>query len=224
MGSVPSEVPVFISHSAKDKAAARAISRYLQSRGWRVWIDEVGIAEGKKWHGALMNALESTWVVLLVVSINSMRSKWVVREVQAADRLGKEIIPVVVDDAPYPDELRMILGGVQRLDLTERQDENRRNHQLSRLDNALIEAGRTRVRTPPGRALIAVGTVIAAIGVIGVVLGFALFVYLGISEVGHPSFGGGIPRPVYGWGLFAISAVIAGAGASMRRAGRKKGI
>lgn len=83
-----------------------------------MWIDEAGIAGGKDWRQELVRALEQTWVVVLLISLNSMRSKWVTREIQAADRLGKQIIPVVVDEAPYPDALRMILGGVQQIQLT----------------------------------------------------------------------------------------------------------
>ncbi len=97
-----SDVPIFISHSAQDKSTARLIFRYLESRGWRAWIDDVGIIEGKKWHSALINALESTWVVLLVVSISSMRSKWVVREVQAADKLASRSFRLSCRTPPIP--------------------------------------------------------------------------------------------------------------------------
>lgn len=217
-------VPVFVSHSSQDKAAAREISRFLGGRGWQVWIDEAGIAGGKQWHGELIRALESAWAVLLLISHPSMRSRWVIREVQAADRLGLQVIPVVVDDAPYPDELRMILSGVQRLELTEHTDASRRRQQLARLDDALITAAQARRRTPPGRVLIAVGSFVRIIGLVGVILGFALFAYLGYSEVNDPSPGSGIPRPFIGWGVFAVFLVVAAVGEAVRRAGLRKGI
>jgi hypothetical protein len=224
MNAPISTIPIFVSHSSEDKSVVRPLARYLERRGWRVWIDEEGIAAGKAWHGALIQALEATWAVVLVVSCHSMLSRWVIREIQAADRLGKQIIPLVIDDAPYPDELRMILSSVQRLDFTERTDADRRNRQLSRLDGALIRAAQTHRRTPPGRALIAAGRVVTAIGVVGLVLGFALFAYLGYSAASAAPFGGGSGSPVYGWGVFMASMVVTGIGESMRRAGLKRGI
>ncbi|HEX6256916.1 MAG TPA: TIR domain-containing protein [Euzebyales bacterium] len=220
-----SQVPIFVSHSSEDKTAARMIADHLRRRGWNVWIDEAGIAGGKEWHGELMRALEAAWIVLLVVSFHSMRSRWVIREVQAADRLGLKVIPVVVDDAPYPDELRMILSGVQQLPLTERRDAARRNRQLAGLDDALLLAARAGREGRPGKVLIAIGSVISAIGAIGCIVGFALFAYLGFAEVNDPSIGGGgIPPPFIGWGVFAASIVVVGVGQALRRAGLKKGI
>lgn len=219
-----SQVPIFVSHSSEDKASVRAIADYLHRRGWSVWIDEAGIVGGKQWHSELIRALEAAWVVLLVVSFHSMRSRWVIREVQAADRLGLSVIPVVVDEAPYPDELRMILSGVQQIPLTERSDPARRNQQLSRLEHSLILAARAGRTIEPGRVLTMIGSLILAIGMVGCVLGFALFAYLGITEVNSPSTGGGIPPPFIGWGVFAASIVVAGIGEAMRRAGLKKGI
>jgi len=146
-----SQRPVFVSHGSEDKAVARTVARYLQHAGWQVWIDEEGIAGGKEWHSALINSLESAWIVLLVVSYHSMRSRWVVREVQAADRLGLRIIPIVVEDMPYPDELRLILSPVQQLHLTRSRDGDL---ELYPLHDALIEAARprgARRRSPPVR-------------------------------------------------------------------------
>ena len=224
MNAPVSTIPIFVSHSSEDKSVVRPLARYLERRGWRVWVDEEGIAAGKAWHSELIQALEATWVVMLVVSYHSMRSRWVIREVQAADRLGKQIIPLVIDDAPYPDELRMILSGVQRLDLTGHHDADRRNQQLSRLDSALIRAASSHRRTPPGRALIAAGRVITAIGVVGLVLGFASFAYLGYQAASAGPFGGGSESPVYGWGVFMVSMIVTGIGETMRRAGLRKGI
>ena len=219
-----SQVPIFVSHSSEDKASARAIANHLHRRGWSVWIDEAGIAGGKQWHSELIRALEAAWMVLLVVSFHSMRSRWVIREVQAADRLGLSIIPVVIDEAPYPDELRMILSGVQKIPLTERSDAARRNQQLSNLERSVILTARAGRTVEPGRVLTMIGSLILAIGLVGCVLGFALFAYLGITQVNSPSTGGGIPPPFIGWGVFAASIFVAGIGEAMRRAGLKKGI
>jgi hypothetical protein len=228
-----SDTPIFISHSSEDKTAARIIAGYLRTH-WTVWIDEAGIVGGKDWRGELIRALETAWVVILLVSLNSMRSKWVMREIDAADRLGKTIIPVVVEEAPYPDSLRMILAGVQILPLDGLGDDERRGPQLARLDEALVHAAQSTGRSTPGKALILAGRIIRAIGIVGFLFGFALFAYLGITEVSRVPSGdfssffdssfGGIPRPFIGWGIALVFLIIAGIGEGMRRAGMRKGI
>lgn len=219
----PSTVPIFVSHSSQDKWAARSVADALRRVGWTVWIDEAGIVGGKDWRGELVRALEGTWVVVLLVSLQSMRSKWVIREVQAADRLGKQIIPVVLEETPYPDPLRMILGGVQQIDLTRLHDEDSRG-KLARLDDALMRAARQQAQAPPGTTQIAVGKAITFVGVIGILVGFALFVFLGFQAVEGGPTGGPPTAPFLGWGVFAVSLVVAGVGEGVRRAGMRKGI
>lgn len=225
-GTRLSQVPIFISHSSEDKRAARTLASCLRSRGWTVWIDEAGIEAGKNWRGELIQALEGTWVVLLLVSYKSMQSRWVIREVEAADRLGLQIIPVVIDEAPYPDSLRMIVSGVQRLDATDIHDSEKRGQQLGRLDSALIHAAQQVGRTRPGRVRVVVGTIIATIGMVGFLIGFALFMFLGFQEVNAGGFGdgGGIPAPFYGFGLCFVSMIVAAVGTGIRRSGLRKGI
>jgi len=224
-GSRLSQVPIFISHSSEDKRAARAVASYLRHRGWTVWIDEAGIEGGKNWRSELIQALEGTWVVVLLVSLQSMQSRWVTREIEAADRLGLQVIPLVIDEAPFPDSLRMILSGVQQIDATGIHDSEKSGQQLARLDSALIRAAQQVGRSRPGRVRVVVGTIIGTIGMIGALVGFALFVYLGFLAVNSGSLdGGGIPPPLYGFGLMFVSIIVGGIGEGIRRSGLKKGI
>ena len=220
----PSAVPIFVSHSSQDKAAARTVASALRRVGWTVWIDEAGIVGGKDWRGELVRALEETWVVVLLVSLQSMRSKWVIREVQAADRLGKQIIPVVLEETPYPDPLRMILSGMQQIHLTRLHDEDG-GGQLARLDEALMRTARQQAQAPPGTTQITVGKAISFVGIVGILVGFALFVLFGFQAVDEGGPTDGVPtRPFLGWGIFAVSLVVAGIGEGIRRAGMRKGI
>jgi len=110
-------------------------------------------------------------------------------------------------------------------------DDERRGQQLASLDEALMRAAQTTGGTTPGRALIITGRIVRAIGVIGFLFGFALFAYLGFTEVsGAPTSDffdidiGEIPRPFIGWGVAVVFLIIAGIGEAMRRAGMRKGI
>lgn len=182
-----------------------------------MWIDEAGIEGGKAWRAELAQALTSSWVVVLLVTLESMLSKWVVREIEAADDLDKPIIPVIVEDVPYNDSLRIVLNRVQRVDAG---GPNLRH--LHRLDTALSAAAQTAHLSTPGRRLIVTGTIMAAVGWLGTLasLLFALRVFEGSNEPGIALYAFALTFGLSG----SIPIVIAVVGMSMRRAGRKKGI
>jgi hypothetical protein len=217
-----SQQPIFISHASEDKRVVRHIVDGLRRSGWTVWIDDAEIPGGDEWSASLLRALESSWIVVLVVSNASMTSKWVRREIAAADRLGRRIIPVVIENVPYPDDLRIRLAGVQQIDATDLNDSERRQGQLSRIDDALISAARARQPGKPGTARIAIGMTIMLIGLLGLAGGFAAFMYLGFQSTGAP--GDDTPSPFIGWGVFAASMVVAAIGSGIHRSGKRKGI
>ena len=217
-----SQRPIFISHSSKDKRLVREIAGYLRRCHWTVWMDEAEIEGGEAWRRSLMQALEDSWIVLLVVSHASMTSKWVMREIDAADRLGRKVIPIALENVPYADDLRLTLSGVQRIEAANINDADQWRNMLSRLDNALINAARERQPGKPGGFRIALGMTMIVIGLIGALAGFAAFFYLGQKSVDDP--GSDLPSPTIGWAVFAVSLVIAGVGAGIHRSGKRKGI
>lgn len=182
-----------------------------------MWIDEAGIEGGKAWRAELAQALTSSWVVVLLVTLESMLSKWVVREIEAADDLDKPIIPVIVEDVPYNDSLRIVLNRVQRVDAG-----GPSLPRLRGLDTALSAAAQTSQLSTPGRKLVVTGTILATIGWLGLLASL----WFGLSALGE-SNEASIGLFAFAW-LFglpgSISIVIAVAGISIRRAGRKKGI
>ncbi len=214
--------PIFISHASEDKREVGHIVGGLRRSGWTVWIDDAEIPGGDEWSASLLRALESSWIVVLVVSHASMTSKWVRREIAAADRLGRRIIPVVIESVPYPDDLRIRLAGVQQIDATDLNDSERRQGQLSRVDDALISAARARQPGKPGAVRITIGMTIMVIGLLGIAGGFAAFMYLGFQSTGAP--GDDTPSPFIGWGVFAASMVVAAIGSGIHRSGKRKGI
>jgi hypothetical protein len=217
-----SRQPIFISHAFEDKRDVGHIVDGLRRSGWTVWIDDAEIPGGDEWSASLLRALESSWIVVLVVSHASMTSKWVRREIAAADRLGRRIIPVMIESVPYPDDLRIRLAGVQQIEATDLNDSDRRQGQLSRIDDALISAARARQPGKPGAVRIAIGMTIMVIGLLGIAGGFAAFMYLGFQSTGAP--GDDTPSPFIGWGVFAASMVVTAIGSGIHRSGKRKGI
>jgi uncharacterized NAD(P)/FAD-binding protein YdhS len=96
---------VFLSHSSKDKLVARAIAQQLRDEGLRVWFDEWVIKPGDSIPTKIDEGLESSRVLVLLMSENAFGSDWTNLEVNTArfrDPLNKKqrFVPVRLDDSP----------------------------------------------------------------------------------------------------------------------------
>lgn len=100
---------VFISHSHDDKQIVRRIVDDLNKNGVEVWLDENLISPGELWTDKITEALQSSDVILVIMSRNTSESRWQTFEIAfsvAAQRgdPSKRIIPVLVDrqaDVPF---------------------------------------------------------------------------------------------------------------------------
>ena len=73
-------VAVFLSHSSKDKPFVRELAGFLEKDGdIKVWLDEREIAPGGNIVGSIAEGLDSDFI-LLILSPNSVDSKWVKEE------------------------------------------------------------------------------------------------------------------------------------------------
>jgi hypothetical protein len=104
---------VFISHTAVDKPFVRQLAERLRSEGFQIWLDERDLMPGDALAQRISEALLSARVVLVVVSRASIASMWLRYELNlATDRMIKgqcRVIPIVIDDAPLPAEVRALL-------------------------------------------------------------------------------------------------------------------
>jgi hypothetical protein len=89
---------VFISHSAKDKHAADAACAVLEGRGIRCWIAPRDILPSDNWGASIVEAIENTRLMILVVSGNANSSRQIEREVERAIHLGRPVIPFRIED------------------------------------------------------------------------------------------------------------------------------
>lgn len=124
---------VFISHSAKDKWAARTISETLEKLGARTFLDEKDIKTGDSISDSIQGHLKECDHLLILLSPASVGSHWVLIEVGGALALGKKIVPILfylgANDIPGPlskglardineidkyyDEVRQLISGTQ---------------------------------------------------------------------------------------------------------------
>jgi hypothetical protein len=103
---------VFLSHSAQDKERfARKLAIELRDRGADVWFDEWELLPGDSLVDKIFEeGLRGAEAFLVVLSQNSVSSRWVREELNAAvvKRIEQQckLIPVVLDDVEVPEALR----------------------------------------------------------------------------------------------------------------------
>ena len=107
---------VFISHSSQDKNVADAICSALEANGIRCWIAPRDIRPGMSWPEAIMDAIEGTRIMVLVLSQHSNRSEQVMREVSESVSSGSVVIPFRIEEVIPSKALRYFLSTPHWLD------------------------------------------------------------------------------------------------------------
>ena len=92
----PSEAPghqyysCFISHSSKDADFAQKLAERLTNAGVVVWYDDLNVQGGRSLEDQFGDAIRASDKLVLVVSENSLASRWVEYEVARAKRREEE--------------------------------------------------------------------------------------------------------------------------------------
>ena len=131
---------VFISYSSVDKPLADAVCATLEGRGIRCWIAPRDIVPGMDWSDAIIDALTSAQVFLLLLSGASNESEQVKRELQNAVSEGLPVVPLRLEDVCLSKHMRYFIGTPHWLDAMSPPMEAH----LERLSNtvsALLQAG-----------------------------------------------------------------------------------
>lgn len=99
------------------KIAGGSISsgRVSPAAGYAVWIDHEWISGGDAWRTRIVEAIESSDVFLLMLSPHSVKSKYVLQELNIADGEEKPILPVVIAAVEIPREMKLQLSGLQAI-------------------------------------------------------------------------------------------------------------
>ncbi len=89
---------VFVSYSNNDKPIADAVVANLEGKGIRCWIAPRDVTPGTSWGEAIVDAIESSEVMVVILSQNSNKSNQVVREVERAVANEVIIIPFRIEN------------------------------------------------------------------------------------------------------------------------------
>jgi hypothetical protein len=116
---------MFLSYSHADSEFARKLSADLQAQGVITWLDRAEIHPGEYWEKAIERAITESFYLLVLLSRESLRSTWIMKEVDIALANGTgRIIPVVLDRT-ITSLIPIKLASIQWLDLSDPNDYNK---------------------------------------------------------------------------------------------------
>ncbi len=98
---------IFISYANENRESAARLAQVLESAGWQVWWDR-RIPAGRTWRSVLEDALKDMRCMVVLWSKDSVESPWVTEEAEEARRLGKTIVPVLIQRVEPPIGFRAI--------------------------------------------------------------------------------------------------------------------
>lgn len=107
---------VFVSHSAKDKAVAAQVVAHLEDAGIRCWVAPRDVVPGADWGESIVDAIESSKVMVLIFSLNANNSSQIKREVERAADKNVYTIPVRIDDIEPTRSLEYFISNSQWMD------------------------------------------------------------------------------------------------------------
>jgi hypothetical protein len=106
----------FISYASEDESVARTISEYLERTGVSCWIAPRDVRPGADYASEIIDGIESSGVLVLVLSEHANSSEFVKREVERAVSKGKPIFPVRVREVVPSKSLELFISSAEWVD------------------------------------------------------------------------------------------------------------
>ena len=136
---------IFISHSSHDRREAARICDALERLGLGCWLASRDIDPGENFQEAIVHAIRSVRVMVLVFTGNANNSNEIKKEIAIASQYGLPVIPLRVEDVVPSDAFLYELSTRQWVDAFDDWD-----RAMSRLADQIGEiAGQERAVSPP---------------------------------------------------------------------------
>ena len=104
---------IFISYSSKDKDFAFGLKKYLDTKNVTCWIAPNSIPAGDDYSDAIPKGIDESRLFILLLSPNSLESKWVPKELSYAMSQNKKVIPYKITDCEVNKSFGFFLTNVQ---------------------------------------------------------------------------------------------------------------
>ncbi|MDQ7826382.1 MAG: TIR domain-containing protein [Candidatus Eremiobacteraeota bacterium] len=133
---------VFISYASSDTAMVMKIAGHLEKAGMSLWIDKEGIRPARMWEEQIVEAIDACKVLVVMASKQAYQSHNIVKEVTLASEAKKPILPVYLEEAEVPPNLRYQLAGIQHIELYQGSLEDHITVILKTLESHGVTVGR----------------------------------------------------------------------------------
>ncbi len=107
----------FVSYSSKDAEIATAFREIFSQRDIPVWMAPDSILPGQSYLEAINKAIRGCSCVVFLLSRNSLKSKWVAKELERAVNYNKTIVRVDLENARLNDTFEMLVSDCQAIPL-----------------------------------------------------------------------------------------------------------
>ena len=109
---------IFISYSSKDEKITREIKSTLEGAGYDCWMAPESISAGEDYADAIPKGIDSCEAFLLVLSENSMKSRFVKKELDRAISKDKYVIPAKIGACKLTTGFEFLLSDTQIIDIS----------------------------------------------------------------------------------------------------------
>lgn len=113
---------IFMSYSSKNRSTVAGLAQDLKAQGYQVWFDRE-VPGGQSWWDMIVGQIRECDLFLFALTPSSLDSKPCKLEYGYAERLGKTILPVLMEDGVSANLLPPALSAIQYVDFR-RQDKD----------------------------------------------------------------------------------------------------
>ncbi|HBL54515.1 MAG TPA: hypothetical protein DDZ36_01080 [Deltaproteobacteria bacterium] len=147
--SVTMSAEVFVSYARTDRERVVELVERMRSAGIGVWVDEGGIHGASLWGQEIVDAIDASKVMVLMISDSSIASDNVVKELSIASEEKKPILPVYLQRSQLPKSMRYQLAGIQHIEFFEGQEDEAFKSMLVSLSRLGVSTGETETKQDP---------------------------------------------------------------------------
>ncbi|MGI8518400.1 MAG: TIR domain-containing protein [Acidimicrobiia bacterium] len=142
---------LFLSYGTPNAVEARELRRMLSESGYRVWMAPDDIRGPDSWPDQVLNAINKSSMMVVLVSSDALASRHVGREVNLAIEQGKPLLPVRVADVKVSGTLAYLLALVQWVDVFPPPLAHHQQLLVDRIKDLLsdIDVSATTIASPP---------------------------------------------------------------------------
>lgn len=109
----------FAAYAREDYAKVRPVFDLIEGDGHLLWVDRVNLQPGGVWTADIVAAIRGSKAMLVFCSAAAFASRDIHREVAAAARFRKPILPILLDDTLMPDNFVYYLSVHEAIKLSD---------------------------------------------------------------------------------------------------------